>query len=92
MDYRRMVQASMNYIEDNLTASISAKELAAQAGFSLYHFCRMFRLTTGFPVMRYVLRRRLLYAAYAMGRGSSGIDAAHSRPSPFRFRSVHRWR
>lgn len=76
MDYRRMVQASMNYIEDNLTASISAKELAAQAGFSLYHFCRMFRLMTGFPVMRYVLRRRLLHAAYAMGRGRSGIDAA----------------
>lgn len=76
MDYRSMVQASMNYIEDNLTANISAKELALHAGFSLYHFCRMFRLTTGFPVMRYVLRRRLLHAVYDMERGCSGIDAA----------------
>lgn len=76
MDNRDVLQRSLDYIEDNLRTEISARELADLAGFSLYHYYRLFQLATGFPVKRYILRRRLLHGIYAIRQGSSGIDAA----------------
>ena len=46
------------------------------AGFSLFHYYRLFQRATGLPVMRYILRRRLLHGVYAMKQGSSKVDAA----------------
>ncbi len=76
MDYRQAIQESIDYMEDNLTAEIAAAELARRAGFSLYHFCRLFHSAVGMPVGQYLTRRRLLHAAFAIARGNSGIDAA----------------
>ena len=76
MDCRGIIQDSLDYIEENIKAEITMEELAARAGFSLYHYCRLFQSAVGMPVMGYVLRRRLLHAIYAIRRGSSGIDAA----------------
>ena len=76
MDNRRMIQRSIDYIEENLQAEISAAELAAQAGFSLYHYYRLFQQATGMPVMQYIQRRRLLHGIYAMKQGASKVDAA----------------
>ena len=59
MDNRNLIQQSLDYIEDNLQAEITAAELAEQAGFSLYHYYRIFQQATGLPVMQYILRRRL---------------------------------
>lgn len=76
MDYRSVIQQSIDYIEDNLKAEITARELAEQAGFSLYHFYRLFHYAAGMPVMQYILRRRLLHGIYAIRCGSTQIDAA----------------
>ena len=76
MDNRATMQRSLDYIEDNLQAQITAAELAEQAGFSLFHYYRLFQQATGLPVMQYILRRRLLHGVYAMKQGSSKIDAA----------------
>lgn len=76
MDNRRIIQQSLDYIEENLQTDITAAELAEQAGFSLFHYYRLFQQATGLPVMQYVLRRRLLHGIYAMKRGSSKTDAA----------------
>lgn len=76
MDNRRMIQSSLDYIEDNLRTQITAAELAAMAGFSLYHYYRLFQQAIGLPVMQYILRRRLLHGVYAMKQGSAKIDAA----------------
>ena len=76
MDNRTSIQKSLDYIEDNLMTQITAAELAAQAGFSLFHYYRLFQQATGFPVMQYILRRRLLHGVYAISRGSTKIDAA----------------
>jgi len=46
------------------------------AHISLYHYYRLFQQATGFPVMQYVLRRRLLHGVYAMKQGSTKVDAA----------------
>ena len=76
MDNRRIIQQSLDYIEDHLQTEISAAELAEVAGFSLFHYYRLFQQATGLPVMQYILRRRLLHGIYAMAQGSSKTDAA----------------
>ncbi len=76
MDYRRILQDSIEYIEANCRAEISAQELADAAGFSLFHFYRLFQLAVGLPVAQYILRRRLLHAVYDIGRGGKIIDVA----------------
>lgn len=76
MDNRTIIQRSLEYIEENLQAEITAAELAEQAGFSLFHYYRLFQHATGLPVMQYILRRRLLHGVYAMKQGLSKTDAA----------------
>ncbi len=76
MHHRKILQESLDYIEDNLKTDITPEELADMAGFSLYHYYRLFLAATGFPVMQYILRRRLRHGIYAMAQGSSGIEAA----------------
>ena len=76
MDNRTMIQKSLDYIEDNLQAEITAAELADMAYLSLFHYYRLFQQATGLPVMQYVLRRRLLHGVFAMKQGGSKIDTA----------------
>ena len=76
VDNRTVIQRSLDYIEENLQTEITADELADLAGFSLFHYYRLFQQATGLPVMQYILRRRLLHGIYAMGQGSSKTDAA----------------
>ena len=65
MDNRAIIQRSLDYIEENLQTDITAAELAQAAGFSLFHYYRLFQQATGLPVMQYILRRRLLHGVYA---------------------------
>ena len=76
MDNQRIIQQSLDYIEDNLKAEITAAELAQQAGFSLFHYYRLFQQATGLPVVQYIQRRRLLHGVYAMKQGLGKTDAA----------------
>ena len=70
------MQPIMDLIEDTLDAEFTAQELADRAGYSLWHFCRMFQQDVGLPLMRYRLRRRLAHALYAMDQGGSVTEAA----------------
>ncbi|MBO5337307.1 MAG: helix-turn-helix domain-containing protein [Lachnospiraceae bacterium] len=74
--YREVIQDSLDYIEDNIKCEISARELSERAGFSLFHYYRLFQMTVGMPVMQYILRRRLLNAIYEISCGNKMIDAA----------------
>ena len=76
MDNRMIIQESLNYIEDNLKTEITAAELAEKAGFSLFHYYRLFQQATGLPVMQYILRRRLLHGVYAMKQGRGKTETA----------------
>ena len=78
MDHRPDIQKALDYIEENLRTEITAAELAEMVHISLFHFYRLFQQATGFPVMQYILRRRLLHGVYAMKQGSSKIQAALS--------------
>ena len=56
------MKSSLDYIEKNLKADITADELAEIAKYSVGHFCRMFAQTTDSTVANYILKRRLDHA------------------------------
>ena len=67
--YLSMIQKSIDYIEQNLKTDITAEELSEMAGFSMFHYYRLFQSAVGMPVMQYITRRRLLHAMYDMHCG-----------------------
>ena len=73
---REIIQKSLDYIEENLKCEITARELCERAGFSLFHYYRLFHTAVGMPVMQYILRRKLLNAIYEISRGEKMIDVA----------------
>ena len=71
-----IIQKSIDYIEDNLKTDITAKELSEMAGFSMFHYYRLFQSAVGLPVMQYITRRRLLNALYDIHCGEKMIVVA----------------
>ncbi len=71
-----IIQKSIDYIEDNLKTDITAKELSEMAGFSMFHYYRLFQSAVGLPVMQYITRRRLLNALYDMHCGEKMVAVA----------------
>ena len=71
-----IIQKSIDYIEDNLKTDITAKELSEMAGFSMFHYYRLFQNAVGLPVMQYITRRRLLNALYDMHCGEKMVVVA----------------
>lgn len=76
MDYRLCIQNSIDYIEENLRACMTVDDLARIAGFSPYHYYRVFNAYVGLPVMEYVRRRRLAYASAELAGGKRISDIA----------------
>lgn len=78
MYHINIIQQSLDYIEDNLKADISIVELACMAGYSLYHYERLFKKLVGVSISQYIKRRRLLHAAFEIANGSRIIDTAYA--------------
>lgn len=71
-----IIQRSLDWIEDHLQEPITPEALSRAAGFSLYHYCRVFKAAVGMSVMRHITRRRLLYAVYRMSQGFEMTETA----------------
>ncbi len=65
-DYYKWVHEAILHIEANLDEEINLAEVAEQAGYSVFHFGRIFQGVTGETVMDYVRKRRLTEAAKAL--------------------------
>ncbi len=63
IDYRRVLQGSVNFVEQKLYDNIQLEEVAERAGLSLYHFMRVFMMFTGYSLKGYIRARRLSEAA-----------------------------
>ncbi len=63
MEYRQEIRAAIHYIEQHLEQKIQVDEVAAAAGFSKYHFSRIFKSETKLSMYEYVQKRRLAEAA-----------------------------
>ncbi|QBD80625.1 AraC family transcriptional regulator [Ktedonosporobacter rubrisoli] len=76
MNYRAYIQASIDFIEDHLQEELTLEVLAKIAGFSPYHYSRVFHAYVGKPVMEYVTCRRLAYATLELVGQKRIIDIA----------------
>ena len=63
MEYTREMKAALDYIEHHLNEHIQSADAADAAGFSKYHFHRIFKKETGLGIYEYIQRRRLSKAA-----------------------------
>lgn len=76
LQYVEILQSVLLYIDEHLKEKLDADCLARRAGFSTYHFCRVFRFGVGYSPMEYVRRRRLMFAAAELSGGRKIIDLA----------------
>ncbi len=59
MDYIDLIQKTIDYIDENIHEEITVDMLARIAGFSTYHYYRVFSSMVGLSVMEYVTKRKL---------------------------------
>lgn len=63
MNHYPSIQQAIRYIEDHLEEELPLDEVAAAAGFSMFHFHRLFQQHTGITAADYIRARRLADAA-----------------------------
>lgn len=66
----------LKYIEKHIREPLTNKQLAEAAGYSEYHFIRLFKVHMGITVMDYVWKRRLIKASEDIADGERIIDVA----------------
>lgn len=76
MQNANIIRTSIAYIEQNLKNDITAEELARMAGYSVWHYQRMFAQVVGVPLAAYINRRRLDCALAEIGAKRKAVDAA----------------
>ena len=57
------IYRAIEFIENNLHESITVKDASSAAGFSIFHFSRIFSSMTGHSPYDYIIRRRLTEAS-----------------------------
>ncbi len=73
----RLLEAQLRriteYVQDNLSGTLSLAEIAAVAGVSPYHFARQYKQATGETVHQFVLRSRVDAAARLLRRNTLSV-------------------
>jgi len=75
-------------LETHLDEEFSLDRLAREVGVSEFHFCRLFKKTTGFAPSRYFIRMRMEKARRLLRETTKsvinvGLDVGYSSPSHF---------
>ena len=60
MEYSKTIEQSIHFIERNIKEELTAEQISQQAGYSVFHFCRIFAVSHGIPLMEFVRKKRLL--------------------------------
>ena len=76
MNYSESIEKTKAYIEEHLTDELSAESIAHEAGYSVFHFCRIFKEETGKSLMSYVREKRLELAETDIEKGEAALDVA----------------
>lgn len=76
MGANETMNAILQYIDEHLEENITTENLAKAAGYSKYHFLRMFKAYTHMTISEYVCRRRLIRASEDIIAGEKIIDVA----------------
>ncbi len=64
---------SISYIEKNIYEPITIHDIAREAQYSTYHFCRIFRSLVGDSPKEYLRKRRLTIAAERLVKEETSI-------------------
>lgn len=72
--YQECIQRVIDYIEDNLKSNLSNAELAGIAGYSEYHFLRIFRDIVHLTPADYVRKRRIAEIVRSMEKTERPIS------------------
>jgi AraC family transcriptional regulator len=70
MRYIETIQKAVYYIEYRLKKEIIMEDAAGAAGFSKYHFHRVFQAFIGQSMAEHVRKRRLNANSITLGKGS----------------------
>ena len=66
----------LKYIYEHLKENISLKQISDIAGYSEFHFSRMFKKSTGSTLQAYIIKRRLIKSSEDIVNGKRIIDVA----------------
>ena len=61
----------LDYIQENLTESLTLDQISAKFFISKHYLCRIFKSATGFSVMEYIIHSRILRARQLLQEGVS---------------------
>lgn len=75
IDYREHIQRALDYIEENLKNDINNAELAFIAGYSEYHFLRVFKEAVHLTPADYIRKRRISEIVRQMETDNRPISA-----------------
>jgi AraC family transcriptional regulator len=70
---QQKLKQAIDYIQDNLTQHISLDAIANYLAISRYHFCRLFKQSTGFSPHQYVIQQRVERAKQLLLQGEMTI-------------------
>ena len=76
LGYNETMKMCEEYIAEHLAEPITALQLADMAGYSLYHFCRVFKAIHGYSVGAYVRKLKLQNAAQELAAGEAVLATA----------------
>jgi GTP pyrophosphokinase len=70
------VNMILKYIDEHVEENLTTRDLARIAGYSEYHFIRIFNTTMNSNVIEYVSKRKLIKASESILNGDKIIDVA----------------
>lgn len=76
MNYINLIQKTIDYIDENIKEDFTVDTLASIAGFSTYHYYKIFSSFVHLSVMDYVVKRKLQFALNELNNGGKVIDIA----------------
>lgn len=76
MEKEDTVNIVLRYIDEHLEEPLTISVLAKKAGYSVYHFERVFKSQMGVTIMEYVCKRKLIKASEDIISGAKIIDVA----------------
>ena len=89
MNYSDRIKRVIDFIHDHLDEELSVEQLGAVAGFSQYHFHRLFTACTGISVARLIQLMRLKRASFQLAFNSAysitdiALDAHYENSESF---------
>lgn len=76
MEFKEIINQSLQYIEEHLEETVTLEEIAVHAGYSEFHFSRIFKENMGMTVMEYVNKRKMVKASQEILQGKKIIEVA----------------